>query len=92
MCNTMSRRKDISSNPGETAIAAHQSGKDYKTISKQSGDHHSTLRKIIHRLKTLKAITNLPRSARLTKFSPWSYPRAASLQASISMLKGKVHD
>ena len=46
--NTMPRRKDISSNVREAIIAAHQSGKGYKTISKQLGVHHSTVRMIIH--------------------------------------------
>ena len=73
--------------------------KGYKGIPKQSGVHHSTVRKIIHKWKTFKTVANLPR-----KFTPWSdcsmfrdtvkNPRATSqtLQASVSMLNVRVYD
>jgi len=44
----MPRRKDISDDLKETIGVAHQSGKGHKTMSKQFGDQHSTLRKVIH--------------------------------------------
>jgi len=37
----MPRRKDISNDLGEATVAAHQSGKGYKAISKLFGVHHS---------------------------------------------------
>jgi len=43
----MPRRKDISNDLREATVAAHQSGKGYKAISRLSGIHHSTERKII---------------------------------------------
>ena len=53
--NTTPRRKDISNDLREATVAAHQSGKGYKAISKLFGVHHSTERKIIHRWKTFKS-------------------------------------
>ena len=70
--NTMPRRKDISNDPREAIVAAHQSGKGYKAISKLFRVHHSTERKIIHKWKTIRTAVNLPRSGRLSKFTPRS--------------------
>ena len=53
MCvNTMPWRKYFSNDFREATVAAHQSGKGYKALSKQFGIHHSTERKIIHTWKT----------------------------------------
>jgi len=49
-------------------IAAHQSRKGYKAISKQFEVHPSTVRK----WKTFKTVANLPRSGRPSKFTPRS--------------------
>ena len=50
MCvNTMPRKTDISNDLREEIVAAHQSRKGYEAISKLSGVHHSTERKIIHK-------------------------------------------
>ncbi|XP_053577468.1 uncharacterized protein LOC128666737 isoform X3 [Bombina bombina] len=102
--NTMPRRKDICNDLREAIVAAHQSGKGYKAISKQFKVHHSTVRKIIYKWKTFKTVANLPRSGRPSKFTPRSdramlreiakKPRVTSqtLQASVSMLNVKVHN
>jgi len=59
--NKVPRRKDISNDLREAAVAAHQSGKGYKVISKQFGVHQSTVRKIIiHVWKTFKTVANHP--------------------------------
>ncbi|MEE6522209.1 hypothetical protein FKM82_020645 [Ascaphus truei] len=68
----MPRRKDISNDLREAIVAAHQSGKGYKAISKQFKVHHSTGRKIIQKWKTFKTVANLPRCGRPSKFSPRS--------------------
>uniref|UniRef100_A0A3B4GK03 Sleeping Beauty transposase HTH domain-containing protein n=1 Tax=Pundamilia nyererei TaxID=303518 RepID=A0A3B4GK03_9CICH len=47
--------RNISKNLRETAVAAHQSGEGYKTISSQPELHHCTVRKIIHKWKTFKS-------------------------------------
>jgi len=82
----MPRRKYISNDLREANVAAHQSGKGYKAISKLCAVHHSTERKIIHMFT--------PRSDRSMLRETAKYPRATSqtLQASVSMLKVKVHD
>ncbi|KAM3912509.1 uncharacterized protein RB166_019314 isoform 2-T2 [Leptodactylus fuscus] len=99
----MPRRKEISNDLREAIVAAHQSGKGYKAISKQFEVHHSTVRKIIHKWKTFKTVGNLPRSGRPSKFTPSldramfreivKNPRATykTLQASVSMLNIQVH-
>uniref|UniRef100_A0AAZ1XTB4 HTH psq-type domain-containing protein n=1 Tax=Oreochromis aureus TaxID=47969 RepID=A0AAZ1XTB4_OREAU len=56
----------------ETTVAAYQSGKVYKVISKQFKVHHFTVSKIIHKWKPLKTAANLPSSGRLSKFTPRS--------------------
>ena len=100
--NTMPRRKDISNNLREETVAAHQSGKGYKTISKLFGVHHSAERKIIHKWKIFKTAVNPPRSGCPNKFIQGSdrailrkstkKPRATSqtLQALVSILNDKV--
>ncbi|CAI5768315.1 TCB1 transposase [Podarcis lilfordi] len=105
LCFTaMPRRKDISNALREAIVAAHETGKDYKAISKQFKVHHSTIRKIIQKWKTFQTVVNLPRSGRPCKFTPRSdramlreiakNPRVTSraLQASVSTLNVKVHD
>ena len=105
MCvNTMPKSQDIRNDLREAIVAAHQSGKGYKAISKQFKVHHSTLRKIIHKWETFKTVANLPRSGRPSNFTPRSdhamlreiakNPGVTSqtLQASVSMLNVKVHD
>ncbi|MEE6521276.1 hypothetical protein FKM82_019399 [Ascaphus truei] len=66
----MPRRKNISNDLREAIVAAHQSEKGYKAISKQFKVYHSTVRKIIQKWKTFKTIDNLPRSGRPNKFTP----------------------
>jgi len=66
----MPRRKDISNDLREAIVAAHQSGKGFKAISKLFKVHHSTERKIIHKWKTFKTAVNPPRSGRPSKFTP----------------------
>jgi len=56
----MPRRKDIS-NDFREAVVHHQSWKGYKDISKLFADHYCTVRKIIHKSKTFKAVGNPPR-------------------------------
>jgi len=56
----------------EAIVAANQSGKGYKAISKQSGVHHSTERTIIHKWKTFKTAANVP----------WSSPKGQTVQCS----------
>jgi len=59
--------------------------KGYKGIPKQSGVHHSTVRKIIHKWQTFKTVAKLFLAKN---------PRATSqtLQASVSMLNVRVYD
>jgi len=45
-------------------------GESYKTIFKEFKVHHSTVREIIHRWKTLKTIDSLPGSGHPSKFTP----------------------
>ena len=56
----LTTKKDISSDHRETTIAAHQSGKGYKVISKQFGLHHSKVKKIIHKNKQSNKISDSP--------------------------------
>jgi len=56
----------------EAVVAAHQSGKGYKVISKQFGVHHSTERKIIQKWKTFKTADNLPKNGRHCEIGPMS--------------------
>ena len=104
MCvNTTPRRKHISRDHRESIVAAHQSRKGYKAISKPFNLHRTTLRKIIHKWKTFKIFASLPRSGRPSKFTPRSDHamireitktlRVASqtLQASVSMINVKIH-
>ena len=53
-------------------VAAHQSGRGYKAISKL-WVHHSTERKIIHKWKRLKPAVNLPRSGSHRTWAPCSH-------------------
>jgi len=68
----MPKRNDISNDLREAIVTAHQTGKGYKVISKLFGVHHSTTRKIIHKLRTFKTAVNLPRNGRPSKFTPRS--------------------
>jgi len=45
----MPRRKEVRNYLREAIVAAHQSGKGYKAISKLFGVHPFTERKIIHK-------------------------------------------
>lgn len=60
MCtNTIASRKDRH----DAAVVVHHSWKHYKAIHKQQEVHHSALRKIIHKSKSLKTVTNLLKSS-----------------------------
>jgi len=59
--NTMPRRKYTSNDLGEAIVAAHQSGKGDKAISKLFGIHNSTVKKICRKWKTFKTIASLLR-------------------------------
>ena len=62
MClNTMPKRKDISSDLREAVVAAHQSGKGCKAISKLFGVHHST-EKDYSQVENIQTAGTLPRS------------------------------
>lgn len=52
----------------KVTAASHRSGKGYRVISKQSEVHHFAVRTIIHNWKTFKAVANLLRSKRPSKF------------------------
>jgi len=81
--------------------AAHQSGKGYKGISKQSPAYHSIMRKI-YKWKIFKTTANLPRSGHHSKFASKSDCErnvkksqelsAQSPWAPVSILNVKVHD
>ena len=46
----------VSTHFKDAIVAAHQSGKDYKVISKNIGVHHFTVRKIIYKWTTFKTV------------------------------------
>jgi len=50
----MLRRKDISNDLKEAIVAAHQSGKGYKAISKQIGVHYSTERDYFSQVENIQ--------------------------------------
>ena len=90
MCvNTVPKRNDIGSDRREAVVAAHQSGKAYKVISKQSGVQHFTVKKITHKRKTFTSATSLDRSN--DQRNCRRNPRATfqTLKASVSFLKVK---
>ncbi len=82
----------------------YQSGKGYKPISKDLGLQRTTLRAIIHKLRKLGTVVNLPSFGWPTKITPrvqwWliqeviKEPRTTSkeLQASLASIKLSVHD
>lgn len=70
--NTMPRKKDVSNGLAEAIVAAHPSGEVYKTIPKQFGAHHSTVRKLIHKWKAFCTAANLSTNGLPTKFTPRS--------------------
>ena len=50
-------------------VAVHQSGKGYKESLNDLQVHYSTVRKIIHKLKTHKKVSNLPKSGGSSQFT-----------------------
>lgn len=60
MLTQCQRRKDISSYPRDEAVAAHQSGKVYMTISEKFKSIVQQNKKIIYECKTLQTAANLP--------------------------------
>lgn len=65
----MVRSGEISEDIKEKIISYHKSGKGYKSISKITGLHKSTIGSIICKWKTLGTVMNLPRSGRPPKIS-----------------------
>ena len=71
MCDiTMPKRKDISNDLREAIVAAHQSGKGYKAISKLFGVPSFYREKDYSQVENIQ--DSLPRSGRPSKFSPKS--------------------
>ena len=86
----------------EKVINAHQSGKGYKTISKDVGLHQSTVRQIVYKWRKFNTIVTLSRSGCPTKITPRARrtiiqvtknPRVMSkdLQASLALANVSVH-
>ncbi|KAM4641954.1 uncharacterized protein O3C94_016313 [Discoglossus pictus] len=66
-CN-MPRSKDIPEEIRKKVVDLYESGKGYRSVSKELGLHQSTVRTIISKWRTLGIVVNLPRSGRPTKF------------------------
>uniref|UniRef100_A0A3Q3A0Z3 Sleeping Beauty transposase HTH domain-containing protein n=1 Tax=Kryptolebias marmoratus TaxID=37003 RepID=A0A3Q3A0Z3_KRYMA len=81
-------RKYISNDLREADVAAHQSGEGFKTISKQFGVHYFTLRKILHKWKTLKTAASFLRSGCLSKFTPRSNCGQRNSRPHLKAVKG----
>ena len=96
--NILSSRTDISNHLRKAVVAAHQSERGYKVISKQFGVHHSTVLKIIHMWKIFETVANLipagspqGQTAQCSEKSWKKKNTSQTLQASVSMLNVKVH-
>lgn len=63
----MPRRKDIRH---ELRAAAHLSGTGYKVVYKQFEIHHSTVKRIVYKLKAFVKVVHIPRSWGSSKFNP----------------------
>ncbi len=66
----MLRSKDIQEQTRNKIVDMSQSGKGYKAISKALRLQRAMVRAIIHKLRRLGTVVNLPRSGRSTKITP----------------------
>ena len=66
----MVRSKELSEAFRKKIVAAYESGKGFKKISKEYKISHSTVRKIVYKWRTFKTTANMPRSGRPSKFTP----------------------
>lgn len=66
----MPRSAELPEEFKEQIVMYHKAGKGYKSISKITGLHQSTIRSIIRKWKMLGTVMNRPRSGRPTKISP----------------------
>lgn len=57
----------------EANVSPAQSQKHYKAISKQFQDHHSIVKKIIHKWKTFNTIASFTMSGHLSKSTQGQY-------------------
>ncbi len=85
-------------------VNMYESGKGYKAISKALGLQRTMVRAIIHKLRKIGTVVNLPRWGQPTKITPREQqrliqevikePRTTSkeLQVSLASIKVSVHD
>lgn len=66
----MARSKDLSEAFRKKIVAAYESGKGFKKISKEFEISHSTVRKIVYKWGTFKTTANMPRAGHPSKFTP----------------------
>lgn len=66
----MVRAKELSEAFRKNIVAAYESGKGFKKISKDFEISHSTVRKIVYKWRAFKTTANMPRSGRPSKFTP----------------------
>ncbi len=66
----MPRSKEIQEQMRNKIVDMYQSGKGYKAISKALGLQRTMVRAIIHKLRKLGTVVNLPRSGWPTKITP----------------------
>lgn len=66
----MPRSAELPEEFKEQIVLYHKAGKGYKSISKITGLHKSTIRSIIRKWKMLGTVMNRPRSGRPAKISP----------------------
>ena len=100
----MVRSKELSETLRKKIVAAYESGKGFKKISKEFDISHSTIQKIVYKWKTFKTTATMPRSGRPSKFTPRAdrkmlkevikCPKISSrdLQQALATVNVKVHD
>lgn len=98
------RSKELSDALRKKIVAAYESGKGFKKISKEFDISHSTIRKIVYKWRTFKTTATMPGSGRPSKFTPRAdrkmlkevikNPKMSSreLQQALATVDVKVHD
>ncbi|KAI3354672.1 hypothetical protein L3Q82_019161 [Scortum barcoo] len=102
--STMVRSKELSEALRKKIVAAYESGKGFKKISKEFDISHSTIQKTVYKWRTFNTTATMPRSARPSKFIPRAdrkmlkevikSPKISSrdLQQALATVDVKVHD
>ncbi len=62
--------KELSEAIRKKIVAAYESGKGFKKVSKDFEISHSTVRKIVFKWRTFKTTADMPRSGHPSKFTP----------------------